>query len=579
LTGPPDQTGCLRLPSALLLGFLLGGCVRSDEPPPKEGALAKLPAEAPSAVEIGFSEVALESGIDFVHNTGAFGKKWLPETMGSGCAWPDYDGDGDPDALLLSGCDFEGHATGRRQASALFRNDGGRFTDVTESAGLAAVTYAMGVSFADYDADRDVDLYVTALGPNRLYRNDGGRFRDVAAATGVDDPAFSSSATWFDFDKDGDVDLFTLNYVHWTSELDIFCSLDGTNKSYCTPEPYEGSAPRLYRNDGGRFTDVSKSAGTYDPTAKSLGIVCVDFDGDSWEDVFVANDTQPNFLFRNDGDGTFTEQGMIAGVAFDEAGRARGAMGVDAADYDGSGKPSLVIGNFSNEMLSLYHNEGAGFFIDAAPTSEVGRQSLLTLAFGTFFLDADLDGRQDIFVANGHVENEIQKVQSRVSYEQPPHLFRNLGGGRFEDVAPQCADLAVPMVARGAAAADYDLDGDLDVLVNISGGRAKLFRNDTASPHRSLRIHLEGGAGSNPDGYGARVAVAAAGLIQTMWMRSGHSYCSQSEKPFTVGLGAAPQADEITVTWTSGRVSRLQGVETGTTVTIREAEALPQGGA
>jgi hypothetical protein len=469
--------------------------------------------------------------------------------------------------------DFAGHPTGRRQSCALYKNDGGKFTDVTAEAGLGAPIYGMGCTFGDYDADGDDDLYVTALGPNRLYRNDGARFVDVARALGVDDPAFGSSASWFDPDRDGDLDLITLNYVEWTPETDIFCSLDGTNKSYCTPEAYKGASARYYRNDGARFTDVSKEAGIQDPTAKALGVVCFDFDEDGREDVFVANDTQPNCLYKNDGDGTFTEQGMIAGVAYDEAGRARGAMGVDAADFDGSGRPSLVIGNFSNEMLALYHNEGQGFFIDAAPTSEVGHQSLLTLAFGTLFLDANLDGRLDIFVANGHVENEIQKVQSRVSYAQPPHLFVNLGEGRFEDVVPKSETLRAPMVARGAATADFDGDGDLDVLVTTNGGPAKLFRNDGAEGKRAVRVKLVGGAGSNPNGYGAKIVMAAGGRTQTAWARAAHSYCSQSERVITLGLGDSPAADEIVVTWPSGKTSRIGSTAGGATIVVRESEA------
>jgi hypothetical protein len=562
--------------------FALPSCEPAPEPakqaPPAAGSSDPARTVARSGPASCFVDVAHEVGIDFVHNTGAFGNKWLPETMGSGCAWIDYDSDGDPDAFLLSGRDFDGHPTGRRQTCALYRNDGGRFTDVTRQAGVDLPTYAMGATYADWDADGDPDLYVTALGPNRLYRNDGGSFRDVARELGVDDPGFGSSASWLDYDRDGDVDLFTLNYVNWTPETDIFCSLDGTNKSYCTPEAYEGASPRLYRNDGASFADVSAAAGVHDPTAKSLGIVCVDYDGDGWEDVFVANDTQPNFLFKNRGDGTFLEQGVVGGVAFDEAGRARGAMGVDAADYDGSGHPSFVIGNFSNEMLALYHNEGAGFFIDAAPTSEVGRQSLLSLAFGTFFLDYDLDGHTDIFVANGHVENEIQKVQSRVSYAQAPHLFRNLGAGRFEDVGPACVELREPMVARGAAGADFDGDGDLDVLVTTSGGPAKLLRNDAPGGDRSIRIRLVGGAGSNPDGYGARVRVTA-GVTQTAWHTSGRSYCSQAEAVLTFGLGGAAQADEIEVRWPSGKASVARGVAAGSRLTVREAEATPASGA
>jgi hypothetical protein len=338
---------------------------------------------------------------------------------------------------------------------------------------------------------------------------------------------------------------------------------------------YPGAAARFFVNEGGRFVDRTKEAGVHDQSGKALGLVCFDFDGDGWDDVFVSNDTQPNFLYKNNGDGSFTEQGMIAGIAYDEAGRARGAMGVDIADYDGTGRPSMIIGNFSNEMLSLYHNEGNGFFIDAAPTSEVGHQSLLTLAFGTLFLDVNLDGNVDIFVANGHVENEIQKVQSRVSYAQSPHLFMGLGGGKFDDVAPKSEILGAPMVARGAAYADYDGDGDLDILVTTNGGPAKLFRNDGTDGKRSIRIQLVGGAGTNRDGYGAKVALTTGGRTQTSWCRAGHSYCSQSENVLTFGIGDAAAAEEITVTWPSGKTSKLTNVAAGSKIVVKEAEASP----
>jgi hypothetical protein len=547
-----------------------GGGAKSEG----DGGAAAVPAaSAAEAQAVDFQDVAAQVGITFQHNTGAFGQKWLPETMGSGCAWIDYDSDGDPDAFLLSGMDFAGHPTGRRQSSALYRNDGGHFVDVTREAGLDRPMYAMGTTFGDYDSDGDPDLFVAALGPDRLYRNDGGKFVDVSKALGVDDPGFGSSASFFDPDKDGDLDLWTLNYVQWTPETDIFCSLDGTNKSYCTPEAYPGAASRFFVNEGGRFVDRTKEAGVYDSSAKALGLVCFDFDADGWEDVFVSNDTQPNFLYKNNGNGTFSEQGMIAGIAYDEAGRARGAMGVDIADYDGSGRPSLIIGNFSNEMLSLYHNEGNGFFIDAAPTSEVGHQSLLTLAFGTLFLDVNLDGRADIFVANGHVENEIQKVQSRVSYAQPPHLFLSVGAGKFQDVARKSPVLGQPMVARGAAYADYDGDGDLDILVTTNGGPAKLFRNDGSDGRRSIRIQLVGGAGTNRDGYGAKVALLSSGVRQTAWSRSAHSYCSQSENVLTFGLGDAAAAEEIVVSWPSGKTSKLTNVAAGSKIVVKEADA------
>ncbi len=343
----------------------------------------------------------------------------------------------------------------------------------------------MGVAVGDYDADGDPDVYLTALGPNVLLRNDGGgKFTDVTAAAGVGDAGFGASATWFDYDRDSDLDLFLLNYVQWSREKDIYCSLDGKTKSYCTPESYDGASPVLYRNDGsGKFADVTREASLSNPRGKGLGVAVIDFDDDGHLDLAVANDTQPNNLYKNDGKGAFADVGVLAGIAFSESGVARGAMGIDAGDYDGSGRQSLVIGNFSNEMISLYHNEGRGFFIDAAPVSEVGRASLLTLAFGAFFFDFDLDGLLDIFVANGHVENDIQAVQQRVTYAQPPHLFRNLGQSRFRDVAKEVGpDLGRPVVARGAAHGDIDSDGDLDLLLTTNGGRAYLYRNDLARP-------------------------------------------------------------------------------------------------
>jgi hypothetical protein len=558
----------------LLAACLLPGCGAERPEPAASGTPAAAAAAAPAAEAARFTEVAREVGIDFVHNDGATGRKWLPETMGSGCAWVDYDGDGDPDALLLSGRNWPGFRARGRQGLGLYRNDGGRFVEVTRGAGLGDPIYAMGVTVGDYDADGDADLYVTALGPNRLYRNDGGRFVDVAASLGVDDAGFGSSASWVDFDRDGDLDLFTLNYVQWTPETDLFCSLDGTNKSYCTPESYDGASPVLYRNDGARFTDVSRQAGVHDPSAKALGVVVLDFDGDRWPDLFVANDTQPNFLLRNRGDGTFAEEGLVAGVAFDEAGQARGAMGVDAGDYDGSGRPSLVVGNFSNEMIALYQNQGQGLFIDAAPAAGVGHASLLTLAFGTFFFDFDLDGRLDIFVANGHVEDDIARVQESVTYAQPAHLFRNLGDGRFEDVAPGSGALAQPLVARGAAAADFDADGDLDLLVTTVAGPGRLFRNDGAQGGRGLRLRLRG-AGANRDAYGAEVRVRSGPRAQVGWLRAAHSYCSRSEPALTFGLGGA-EPDDVALRWPSDEAVRLRGLRAGRAYHLAEPEAAPR---
>jgi enediyne biosynthesis protein E4 len=516
-----------------------------------------------------FRDVTAESGITFRHHTGAFGKKYLPETMGAGVAFVDVDGDGDQDLVFANGTDWPERKRGAH-TPALYRNRGdGTFEDATRGSGLDVEMYGMGVAAADVDNDGDPDLYLSGLGADHLLRNDGrGRFTDATAAGGVSDPDFSTSAAFLDYDKDGDADLYVGNYVKWTAATDIRCTLDGRTKSYCTPQPYPGSSSRLYRNDGsGRFSEVTAAAGLADPNGKALGVAVLDYDRDGWPDLAVAHDTQPNRLYRNKGDGAFEERGLSAGIAFDENGRARGAMGIDAADYDGSGYPSLVIGNFSNEMKSLYHNEGKGFFLDSSAASGLGRASLLTLAFGAFFFDYDLDGRPDIFLANGHVENDVQRVQENVSYAQPPHLMLNLGGGRFRDEAPASPDLARPMVARGAAYGDVDGDGDLDVAVSTSGGPARLFRN--LSTARGVRVEVRG-VKSNRSGLGAEVRLKTGAGWQSHLVRSGGSYCSQSELPATFGLGGAAQAGPLEVRWPSGTVDTLAGVAAGEVVVVEE---------
>ncbi len=521
-----------------------------------------------------FVDITDEAGIRFHHENGAFGKKYLPETMGSGCAFFDFDSDGDQDILLVNSTRWPDAPPGRPGTPALYRNRGnGTFEDVTKGSGLDRSLYGMGVAISDYDGDGDPDVYLTALGPNVLLRNDGnGKFTDVSTTAGVGDPGFGSSATWFDYDKDKDLDLFFLNYVQWSRETDIYCSLDGKTKSYCTPESYEGASPVLYRNEGnGTFKDVSREAGLHNPRGKGLGVAVFDFDEDGHLDLAVANDTQPNNLFKNNGNGTFTDVGVLAGIAFSESGVARGAMGIDAGDYDGSGRESLVIGNFSNEMISLYHNEGRGFFIDAAPVSDVGRASLLTLAFGAFFFDFDLDGLLDIFVANGHVENDIQAVQQRVTHAQPPHLFRNLGQSRFRDVATEVGpELGRPLVARGAAYGDIDSDGDLDLLITTNGGRAYLYRNDLTAPGSWVGFRLRGVA-SNRDGIGARIRVTAGGRTQTSAVKSATGYLSQNQLPVVFGLGKSGAIEKVEVLWPSGRTQTVTNPAPGRIHLVEEA--------
>jgi hypothetical protein len=534
------------------------------------GAAAAQPGPA-------FTDVTAAAGIKFRHNNGAFGKKLLPETLGSGCAFLDFDNDGWQDILLVNSKNWPGR-TGAPSFPALYRNNkNGTFTDVTRQAGLAVELYAFGVAAADYDNDGHTDIYITALGPNRLFRNLGnGRFADVTTRAKVGDPGFSTSAMWFDYDRDGRLDLFVANYVEWSIEKDLFCTLDGKSKSYCTPESYKGQSSSLYRNKGdGTFEDVTRAAGLHDPSAKALGLALIDFDADGLPDLFVANDTQPNRLYRNKGNGTFVDVGMTAGVAFNEAGVARAGMGVDAADYDRSGRQSLVIGNFSNEMMALYSNEGNGLFIDEAPTSTIGKVSLLTLTFACFFFDFDLDGLLDIFALNGHVADDISRVQPKVTYAQSPNLFRNRGSKKFEAVTGSAgADLSKPMVGRGAAYGDYDNDGDLDLLVTTNNGPAKLLRNDGGNKNNWLRIKTAG-TSSNRDGIGAKVRVALDNGTR-LWttVKTGSSYCSQSELPVTFGLGGAAKVASIEITWPNGKVETLPGVSANQTVTVQEGKGI-----
>ena len=522
-----------------------------------------------------FVDVTASAGIRFRHQSGAAGRKYLPETMGSGGAFLDADGDGWLDVLLINSKMWSSGGAPTRHA--LYHNNAnGTFSDVTVASGLGVEMYGMGVAAGDYDNDGRIDIYITALDGNRLFRGvGGGKFTDVTDKAGVAAGGFSTSAAWLDYDADGKLDLFVARYVDWSRDKDLFCTLDGKTKSYCTPESYKGQSGILFHNRGdGTFEDVTRAAGLYDPTAKALGVAMLDFDSDGKVDLFVANDTQPNRLYRNRGDGSFVDVGTTAGVAFNESGVARAGMGVDAADFDGSGRPSLIIGNFSNEMMALYANEGNGLFIDEAPTSTVGRVSLLTLTFGCFFFDYDLDGLLDIFAANGHVADDISRVQPRVRYAQPPHLFRQVGKRRFDEVTGKSGpDLLRPMVARGAAFGDYDRDGDLDVLVTTNNGAARLLRNG-GTENRALRLSLRG-TSSNRDAIGARVLVRLAdGTRRTLMVKTGSSYLSQSELPLTIGLGGSGFVDAIEVTWPTGSTEKLAGAPPGQTLVIEEGRGI-----
>jgi len=530
-----------------------------------------------AAQNITFRDVTAQAGIHFTHNNGAFGKKWLPETMGPGCAFIDYDNDGYPDILLINGEDFPGHPHAGATTPKLYHNNhDGTFTDVTRKAGLAVPVFGFGVAIGDYDNDGFDDIFISALGQSHLFHNNGnGTFTDVTKSAGMWGPSeFSTSAAWVDYDRDGMLDLVVANYVQWTEQTDLYCTLDGAHKSYCTPESYKGTSVRLWHNlGGGKFEDATQKAGLGDPTSKSLGIAILDANGDGWPDILIANDTQPNKLYLNKKDGTFDEHGVAAGIGFSEDGVARAGMGTDAADYDRSGHASVLISNFANQMVSLFHNEGNGLFVEEAPQSEVGRATLVTLGFGCFFFDYDNDGWPDIFVADGHIEDEIERVQKRVSYAEPSHLFRNLRGGKFTEVTAQMGKVfAAPKVARAAAYADTDNDGFLDILLTTNAGPAYLFHNEGGTNH-SLRIKLVG-TKSNRDGIGAVVRVASGSDKQWKMLRSGSSYLAQSELVLTFGLSVQAKADSVEIQWPSGQVDKLANVNAGQTVTVQEGKGI-----
>jgi hypothetical protein len=544
-----------------------------------------------------FQDVTAKAGIRFVHNNGAFGKKFLPETIGPGVAFIDYDNDGWPDIFLVNGTDWPGHGQKHTTPKLYHNNHDGTFTDVTHKAGLDVEMYGIGVAVGDFDNDGYDDLFVTAYGQSRLFHNNGPdkagnvTFTDVTQKAGLSGvKEFSTSAAWVDYDKDGKLDLVVGNYVHWTPETDLYCTMDGKSKSYCTPESYKGTSVRLWHNNGnGTFSDVTQKAGLGEPTSKTLGVAMLDYDNDGWPDLLFSNDTQPNKLYHNNGPDkggpdkggnvTFTEKAVVAGVAFSEDGVARAGMGVDTGDYDRSGNTSLLITNFSNQMLSLYHNEGKGLFVDEAPRSEVGRASLLTLGFGCFFFDYDLDGWPDILVANGHIDPDIQKVQVNVKFAEPPHLFRNLGKGKFAEVTKSAgAEFAAARVGRSAAYADVFNDGRLDVLLSTNGGAVHLFRNVAAknagsTGNRSVRFKLVG-TKSNRDGIGAVVRVTSPDGTQTQMLKSGSSYLAANELVLTFGLGQLTKADAVEIRWPSGQVEKLANVNTGQTVVVTEGKGV-----
>ena len=516
-----------------------------------------------SNLGFGLVDVTEAAGIEFQHNSGAYGGKLLPETLGSGCAFLDYDADGWQDILLVNGMDWPGHKR-QRSTLRLYRNNrNGTFSDVTKSAGLDVEMYGMGVAVGDYNNDGFPDIFITCVGQSRLFRNTGkGTFVDATRSSGLfGRQGLSTSALWCDYDRDGFLDLFVCNYVRWSPEHDVFCSLDGTHKSYCTPEAYRGDTCWLFHNRGnGTFEDVTATSGVFDSSSKSLGVAMLDYDQDGWPDLLVANDTQPNKLYRNLRNGKFKDVAIEAGLAFSTEGKARAGMGIDVGDFDNSGKPGIAITNFDNEMIGLYRASGSGVFDDVSLASGVGVPSRNTLGFGCMFLDVDLDGALDLAVANGHIDETVRNIRGNVGYAQPPQLFLNKGNGKFRDVAAEVGGgFAEPRVGRGLSYADFDRDGDLDILLTTNNGPAVLFRNDQWAGNHSIRFALKG-TKSNRDAIGATVQIFSGDLHQSRMVRGGSSYLSQSELPVTFGLAQRDKVDRLVIHWPSGSAEEYKNL-------------------
>ena len=553
-----------------------------DRPPTLGDEAAPAPSHTTAAVAVpplSFTDVTASAGVDFVHHNGAYGERLLPETMGGGVAFFDYDNDGDPDLLLVNSTNWPWRPV-VDATSRLYRNRGdGRFDDATAETGLGLRLYGMGVAVGDYDGDGFVDVFVTALGENRLLRNIAGeRFEDVTDAAGVagSAEAFSTCAAFFDYDGDADLDLFVCNYVAWSPAIDraVNFRLTGIGRAYGPPTDFPGTNSQLYRNDGGTFSDVSAAAGiqvanpaTGAPAGKALAARPLDIDGDGALDLAVANDTVRNFLFHNQGDGTFRETGTATGFAFDTTGSATGAMGIDAARYDNDAKLGIAIGNFANEMSSFYVvRPGESVFTDDAIVAGIGAASRRALTFGLAFFDADLDGRLDLLAANGHVEPEIARVQASQRYAQPAQLFWNCGAacsGSYA-LADATGALATPRVGRGLAYADVDGDGDLDLAITQAGGPAALLRNDQALGHNSLRVLLRTET-ANRHAIGATVTATARGKRQTQMVMPSRSYLSQVELPITFGVGAATRAQKLEVRWPNGEIETWADLAVGKT--------------
>ena len=557
--------------------FLVGVAALASNPLLRIADAYQSPPASASSPGFRLVDVTSPAGIHFRHNSGAYGGKLLPETLGSGCAFLDYDGDGWQDILLINGMAWPNHKQAPTPMRLYRNNRDGTFTDVTQRAGLDLEMYGMGVAVGDYNNDGFPDILVTCVGQNRLFKNTGkGTFVDVTRTSGLGGrTGFSTSALWFDYDRDGFLDLFVCNYVKWSAEHDVFCSLDGKQKTYCTPEAYRGETCWLFHNRGnGTFEDVTAASGIFDTSSKSLGVALLDYEHDGWPDLLVANDTQPNKLYRNLHNGTFKDVGVEAGIAFSAEGKARAGMGVDVADFDNSGSAGIAITNFDNEMIGLYRPAGKGTYNDVAIQAGVGLPSQNTLGFGCAFLDADLDGSVDLVVANGHIDETVRNIRGNVGYAQPPQLFLNNGQGKFRELGQAVGEgFNQAKVGRGLAYADFDLDGDLDLLMTTNNGPAYLYRNDQLAGNYSIRFTLVG-TQSNRDAIGARVCIEYDGSSQSRLVKSGSSYLSQSELPVTFGLGKRDKIARVVIEWPNGRIEDYKDLAAGQAYRCTETKGI-----
>ncbi len=588
------STLALVIVGAIAVGGVIYAKRTKPKPEPKVTQLSAPTAAPAQAIQIPtakFTDVTAEAGIRFVHNNGAYGEKLLPETMGSGVAFFDFDNDGAQDLLFVNSTywPWDKNAASKPKATmALYRNDGhGKFTDVTAGSGLDLSFYGTGTAVGDFDNDGNTDVFITGVGDQRLFRNLGdGKFQDVTEAFGVksEPGSWSTAACFFDYDNDGKLDLFVGNYVKWSREIDgeVGYKIDGKTRAYGQPMNFQGTFPRLFHNDGGKFTDVSVQTGVQvkgsalgAAAAKTLGVVPIDLDGDGFLDLVVANDTTPNFVLHNQKNGTFKEIGASSGVAFDSYGNTRGAMGIDAAHYRNDATLGICIGNFANEMTALCVSQPGGLhYNDEAIPEGIGPASRLLLKFGIFFFDYDLDGRLDVLSANGHLDEEIVKLQKSQSYRQPAQLFWNTGvksGATFAAVDEQHAgkDLFKPLVGRASAFADIDGDGDLDVILTQAGGAPLLLRNDQQLGHHWLRVKLVGSK-SNRSAIGAKLVAKVGGQTLLREVNPARSYLAASELPVTFGLGANTKIDSLEFTWPNGTKQTMTPEKIDTLLTIEE---------